>query len=289
MVEKVNPSANRPASSFKTSGAIALSGGYSNGWISQSANPSSVAVQDADITESNLNAFQETSSGSLLDVDIDGGESFIYGSWLAIDTVTTVALASSTNNQTVYVGWDADGPDDVIIGLESAFSTTSGNTDKKIPLYDFDTDGSGVTAVTDRRVIGQQRAVARSDNIYQKFEGGTVANNSFVPLQTFKLQHNEELYVSSATLSEDGLNNAAPTGINLIFVRQGDTTPIATLLSGDGATFYADESGTPFYSYTNTSGSSEVAAIAINNGDLGQTGSGDDQIAHGGFTARVIE
>lgn len=155
MVEKVNPSVNRPADAFETAGAIAEAGGAGSGWISPSASPSAISVQDGDITEGNLNEFAQTSSGSSLDVDIDAGEAFIYGAWLSIDTTTTVTLAASTAGQTVYVGWAKDEPDNVIIGLEGAFDTAASNTDQKIPLFTFDTDGTGVTSTTDDRVIGQ--------------------------------------------------------------------------------------------------------------------------------------
>lgn len=155
MTEKANPSANRPADAFETAGAIAHAGGEQNGWISPSSAPSSIAEQDNDLTLSNLSAFTESSSGSSLDVTIDGGEAFVYGAWLAIDTQTTVSLAASTTGQTVYVGWNKDTRNDVIVGLDSAFSSDQTDTDERIPLWTFDTDGSGVTSVTDERTIGQ--------------------------------------------------------------------------------------------------------------------------------------
>ena len=155
MTDKVNPSINRPAKAYQTAGAIALAGGAGQGYISSSAEPSDISVQDGDITESNLNAFAETSSSSSFDVNIDGGEAFVFGSWLAIDTVTTVTLTSGTSGQIVYVGWNKDSNDDVIIGLNSAFEDATGDTDERIPLYEYDTDGSGVTNVTDRRTIGE--------------------------------------------------------------------------------------------------------------------------------------
>lgn len=155
MSEKANPSINRNISAFKTAGAIALGGSSVRGWISRSASPSQISVQDSDIDDTQLNEFAETSSTTSFDVTIDAGEAFVYGSWLAIDVSTTVTLASSTNNQTVYVGWNKDGSDDVIVGLSSAFDSATGNTDQKIPLFDFDTDTGGVTAATDRRTIGK--------------------------------------------------------------------------------------------------------------------------------------
>jgi len=154
MTDKVNPSITRPAEAFKTAGAISLAGG-SGGWISPSAEPSDISVQDGGINDGVLNAFSQASGSTSFDVTIDPGEAFVYGSWLAIDTATVVTLSSNTASQTLYVGWNKDSSDDVIIGLQSAFDNASGNTDQKIPLYDFDTDGSGVTSVTDRRTIGK--------------------------------------------------------------------------------------------------------------------------------------
>jgi hypothetical protein len=154
MTEKANPSINRPAEAFLTSGALAY-GGHSEGFVISGSSPTQNALQDGGITESNLNTFAETSSGSSLSVDIDPGEAFVYGSWLAIDTVTSVGLSGNTSDQTVYVGWDKNDTNDVIVGVDSAFSNASDDSDQKIPLWDFDTDGSGVTNVTDRRRIGK--------------------------------------------------------------------------------------------------------------------------------------
>jgi len=89
-----------------------------------------------------------------LDVTVDPGEAFIFGSWLAIDTTTTVTLPSSVSNETVYVGWNKNGSDDVIVGLDTAFDEASGDTDIKIPLYEFDTNSTQVIAQDDRRRIG---------------------------------------------------------------------------------------------------------------------------------------
>jgi hypothetical protein len=105
MTEKANPSINRPAEAFKTAGAIAY-GGNEEGFVIEANNPTQISVQDAGIVEGNLNAFDETSSGGSLDVTIDGGEAFVFGAWVAIDTQTTVTLAADTAGQVVSVGWN---------------------------------------------------------------------------------------------------------------------------------------------------------------------------------------
>jgi len=154
MTEKANPSTNRPAEAFKTAGAIAY-GGSDEGFISPSNKPTEISIQDSDIDESNLNAFDETSTSSSLDVTLDGGEAFVFGSWLAKDTQTSVSLDADTDGQTVFVGWNKSGTDDVIVGLADAFSSAAGDTDERIPLFSFDTDSSGVTNVVDERSFDQ--------------------------------------------------------------------------------------------------------------------------------------
>ena len=157
MTEKANPSINRRAQAFKTAGAIAY-GGSTDGYISPASETTEISIQDDEIIDSDLNAFEQTSSGSSLDVTIDGGEAFVFGSWLAIDTTTTVSLDASTSGQTVYVGWNKNGSDDVIVGTSDAFSDAAGDADQKIELYSFDTDGSGVVDVFDQRSFDQINA-----------------------------------------------------------------------------------------------------------------------------------
>lgn len=149
MTEKANPSANRAAEAFKTAGAIAY-GGSREGFIVEGDSPTEISIQDPEVEDNNLNEFEETSSTTSLEVTIDPGEAFVFGSWIVKDYETTVTLPASSTT-IVYVGWNKDGSDDVIIGTESAFSAASGDADQKIPLYEYVTDSTGVTSVTDQR------------------------------------------------------------------------------------------------------------------------------------------
>lgn len=91
-----------------------------------------------------LNGFQESHSASSFDVDIDTGEAFVGGRWMARDDApTTVTLDSGQTNQTVYAGWESSTANSVKIGLDSAFSSTDDG--RRTPIWEFDTDGSGVT------------------------------------------------------------------------------------------------------------------------------------------------
>jgi len=253
MTEKANPSVNRPAEAYKTAGAIAYGGHGGDGFVVDGANPTDISVQDSGITEGNLNTFAETSSGSSFDVDIDPGEAFVFGSWLAIDTTTTVTLASSTANQTVYVGWNKNGADDVIVGLAADFSDASGDTDERIPLWTFDTDGSGVTSVTDDRTIGYSIAVEGEatfganadvtvtydsandeldvDGADLTVAGVTVVDESqgYIPQASFE---NDDVTVSAGTAMAGG---GAVTLGNSVTLNHGDTSSQGDVSAAAGA------------------------------------------------------
>ena len=174
MAEKVNPSPGRPAESFPTAGAIAYGGHGDDGFVRDGNNPTRIAIQDLNINEANLNTFDESHSTSSLDVTIDPGEAFIFGAWVCIDESTTVTLDPSTSGQTVFVGWDKNASDNVVIGLESAFTTTGADADRSIPLFDFDTDASGVTGVTDRRRTHQIQADSIEQGVGSGLDADTV-------------------------------------------------------------------------------------------------------------------
>ncbi len=145
MTDKVYHSFGRKYRSRAAATAIQFGGG-SEGWVV----PSSDRVMEdpeGDLVSGALNAFAESHSSSSFDVTIDTGEALVGGAWLARDTTTTVTLASSTAGQTVYVGWGDSQTDTVIIGKSGAFESN----DKKIPIWTFDTDGSGVTSASDER------------------------------------------------------------------------------------------------------------------------------------------
>lgn len=136
-------------------------GAGSDGWVVPASQPTRSAQRYGDLDETAFSAFDESSSSSSLTVTIGAGEAFLDG-WLAIDTPTDIGLAASTAGQTVVVSWNPDAvydsqtdatrddADDVVIDLESNVD----DLDPKLPLWTFDTDGSGVTSVVDERDIG---------------------------------------------------------------------------------------------------------------------------------------
>lgn len=147
MTDKVEPSQGA-ASSHQTSGAIKWAA--HGDWIAPTDTDYLASV--AGLTGTPLNAFGESHSSSSYDVTIDTGEAFIGGRWTARDTQTTVTLSSSTNGQVVYAGWAKASGDTAIVGKSGAFSSN----DRKVAIWEFDSDGSGVTAARDRRPLGEQ-------------------------------------------------------------------------------------------------------------------------------------
>jgi len=123
------------------------------------------------------------------------------------------------------------------------------------------------------------------DNAWaSKFEGGTVPENDSVSLRAFELADGDTLNITQAHLSNDGFTTAVADGVNLSIVTE--TGNVETILSGDGSTLYADETGRPHTAYGNSTGSSEVVMVALDNGD-NNAGSGGDAQAFGGFIGYV--
>jgi len=224
MTQRVNPSPGRPAESFPTAGAIAYGGHGEEGFIRQGSEPTRIAQQDLNISEGNLNTFAETHSSTSLDVTIDAGEAFIFGSWVCIDTSTTVTLASDTAGQTVYVGWDKDAADAVVIGLDSAFTNNGVDTDQRIELYTFDTDSSGVTAVSDlRRINHHQEATT--------FTGSLTVDGDIVA------EGGETVWDESAgQIPQTHIEQGAGSGLDADTVDGVEATDLGSDVSNNGTT-----------------------------------------------------
>ena len=142
MTQIVNPSIDRVADSFLTAGSLAYAG-LRDGGIVPSGQQTQLAEQSA-ADETVLNGFAFSTSG--LDVTVSAGEAFVFGSWIIKDTQTTVTLPASSTTK-VYVGWNKDAANSVIIGRDSDFD----DEDSKIEVGEFTTDSSTVTSESDLR------------------------------------------------------------------------------------------------------------------------------------------
>jgi hypothetical protein len=125
-------------------------------------------------------------------------------------------------------------------GWTSAFSSASGDADQKIPLWEFDTDGSGVTSVTDVRSFDQISA----DSIEQgagsgldadtvdgveasQLGGGDIANDgSVVTSSTDEID-----FTTNITASDDG-DGTTTVAVDDAFVSNAGDTMSGSLNMG---------------------------------------------------------
>lgn len=147
MADRVEPSA-KGVKNYATTKTFQFAG-LVDGWVAPS-NTAYVADVDGGVTGAPLNAFGESHSSTSFTVTIDTGEGFLEGRWCARDVTTDVTLASSTTGQVVYAGWQNLSADTMIIGLDADF----GADDGQVPIWEFDTDGNGVTAARRQNIIG---------------------------------------------------------------------------------------------------------------------------------------
>lgn len=128
---------------------------YTEGWV---ATFTLVADQvpeggdDGQLAAPPYNAFAYNDADSSgLNPVIDSGEAMVHGSPLARDDQTTsITLQDNLAGQTVYVGYEPLTNNEVVVGLDSAFSADA----RRIPIYDFEASGGAiVTPPTDRRVL----------------------------------------------------------------------------------------------------------------------------------------
>ena len=153
MTDKVFPSPDRDMTTKILGQIMEYAGGSDPGWV---------VTSGAKIAGSARNGFGESSSGASLDVIIDTGEAFVQGCWVDRDITTTVTLAASTSDQSVYVGLDLSMKNTVIVGLNADFAAD----DPKMAIWTFGTDGSGVTSSADERYTapGRGLTVPNADN-----------------------------------------------------------------------------------------------------------------------------
>ncbi len=154
MTDKVMPSFGRTARSREYTAALAYGAGSADGVVWDDGRL--VEDSEGDLAAGSLNAFAESHSSSSFDVTIDTGEAIVRGAYLARDTQTTYTLPSSSMT-TIYLGWRDGQADTVVIGESGDFKTH----DPYIPIWTFDTDGSGVTSVTDERDLATQGYIGK--------------------------------------------------------------------------------------------------------------------------------
>lgn len=127
---------------------------HSDGWIVPNTDTLLADVR-SELSAGPYNAFAESHSSSSYDVTIDTGEAVVGGVSLARDVTTTVTIDANVSAQAVYLGWSESSQDTIVIGKDAAFASSN----PRIKIWEFDSDGSGVTASTDYRNVGEQISV----------------------------------------------------------------------------------------------------------------------------------
>lgn len=132
------------------------------GYIVSADEPTLSAQRYSSLDETAFNEFSASYTADSLTVTIDPGEAFVDG-WLARDIATEIDLSADTNEQVIVIGWDPDAiyddqqhntrdeADRVIVDLKNNVDTTH----PTVAAWEFNTDGSGVSNVSDRRTIGR--------------------------------------------------------------------------------------------------------------------------------------
>lgn len=204
MTELVNPSFQRAAESYLLSGTIAGVASTEDRIVKPSETTSLAEHSGADTD--GLNAFNASTSTDSYNVVIDGGEAFIFGTWVIIDTESTITLDSDTDGQEVYVGWEKETPNSVIIGKSSQFNSE----DEKTLIWTFDTDLNGVYDTTDER--NTESSFSLSSNTEVSLDSGdmifNVSDSEQVRLSDTSIELKSNLTFPQATVSD------APTNSN---------------------------------------------------------------------------
>lgn len=256
MTDRVHPTQGE-ASSQLTSGAIKWAA--QTDWIVPSGEDYLAGF--AGMSGTPLNGFTESHSSSSYDVTVDTGEAFVGGRWMARDTTTTVTVASSTNNQTIYAGWESSVGDSVVIGLDSAFSSTDDG--RREPIYEVNSDGSGVTGVTtlyDNEPIHPHAANADALN---GVDASAFAQVNQAETIEAVWTHNQNIDIASNGIDNVGSVNSPETNATLLL---GSGLADASLQTGGGGSgevrIYDNANNNPIADFE------EGGKLHLPNGDL---------------------
>lgn len=251
-------------------------GQYTDGWIVPAEEPTLSAQRYTSLDEMAFNEFDATYAVDSMTVTIGPGEAFVDG-WLARDVATDIELATDTADQTVVIGWDPDAiyddqqhairdeADRVIVNLERNVDETHPN----VAVWEFDTDGTGVTNVTDRRTVGQDLDAKRLTG-KSRVEHLVDSPNGTPPIAL--LEDTESVEITVVVPDGETLkvyrwgvyniaNGTAPTGLRAELLDGGDTVQANENTTDTEST----DPASPVVSHTNSSGSPSVFKLRAYN------------------------
>jgi hypothetical protein len=183
--------------------------------------------------------------------------------------VADTASNASSNNITIDTGGGAsiDGGSSITIDSDDGAAVVISDGTNWFTAGGGSGGGSGITNET---IVAD--------------ESGSVGNGNLGTIVATEVPNGGSIEITQGSLLlADG--QPAPSGCDLILATldgTGGGTSQTTLISGDGTTVYRDQMGTPLGSYSNSSGSAQTVALAVDNGNFNAgSGSSQDVLASG--------
>lgn len=260
--------------------------------------------------------FKVTATSNAREIRIDGGDAFHDGTTYS----ATAATKTLSSGDATYDRWDSVVFETNSSSIKVREGTAEQYPEAPIPtksqlLLATIYVPSGASDVPDSNILNWRTHSSDADNTYVKDSAGNYAsdtvegaleeaasagvNNERVIADEAGAVSNGNAAVIHLTSVPDGGTleftqcyltladgQPAPSGCDLIIAtlaNDGTGTSQTTLISGDGATVYDDQTGSPVGSYSNASGSAQTVALMVDNGNF-NAGSGSDQdVAAGGI------
>lgn len=178
------------------------------------------SISSGNISVSAINGrFGVTSSGSSLNLTIGGGRALFAGTFIRLDSTSTVALTASSTNR-------------VWLGSQGTFSVVTTDdlppTSGALWICTATTNGSGVTALTDKRRFHEPTARLIALKKSGSEATGTLADYAVVP---FRAQV-DRLVMALGTASSGGATGSTTADVNLV-------------TGGSSATLFTNQGGSP--------------------------------------------
>lgn len=158
MADNVNPSPGGTGTARTIAQAIKNHGLASGGWVVPQGEVVAADEPTTDVDGSHIRdqgGFRTIAvNPNDIEVTIGPGEAFVGGAWLAQDSSSYVSVEDNTDNQLIYVGYNADARESVLVDTADGFA----DEDEKTPIWSIDVD-NGTFYASDRRNLSPGEAM----------------------------------------------------------------------------------------------------------------------------------
>ena len=268
---------------YVPTGATAVESDAILNWITHCQRADGVRVEDPDDVYQNVDLESVLSelqskvsdrSGKTVTVSSDyttDGEGTVFVDTASASSSVTVTLASSdltdgVDVSIIDVGGEAE---DKSISIIPEGTETIDDEDSVLIVRSYGSKsvtadgqswwtvgGSGLNVTT----LGEGLS-------FQWEESGEVHDGDTALVNTDALENGESVEIKKVSLTTESAT-AVSSGVDLKFVTfdgSGGFTEQGTIVAGDGNTIYDGTTGSPLYSYTNTTGSKQTIGVAVVN------------------------